>query len=66
MRPVEVVTDAAPVYPRVLDELLPGAWHHVEQYANDPIEAVCAGSVAYIGRCTVAWWRHGGQGRRSA
>jgi transposase-like protein len=37
--PSEVVTDAAPVYPAVLDELLPSAWHHVEQYANNPIEA---------------------------
>ena len=37
--PVEVVTDAAPVYPGVLEELLPAAWHHVEQYANNPIEA---------------------------
>ena len=37
--PSEVVTDAAPVYPRVLDELLPAAWHHVEQYANNRIEA---------------------------
>ena len=37
--PSEVVTDAAPVYPAVLDELLPAAWHHVEQYANNPIEA---------------------------
>jgi transposase-like protein len=37
--PSEVVTDAAPVYPGVLDELVPSAWHHVEQYANNPIEA---------------------------
>ena len=37
--PTEVVTDAAPVYPGVLDELLPAAWHHVERYANNPIEA---------------------------
>jgi transposase-like protein len=37
--PTEVVTDAAPVYPRVLDELVPAAWHHVEQYANNRIEA---------------------------
>jgi transposase-like protein len=37
--PSEVVTDAAPVYPAVLDQLLPTAWHHVEQYANNPIEA---------------------------
>ena len=38
--PSEVVTDAAPVYPGVLDELLPAVWHHIEQYANNPIEAV--------------------------
>ncbi|WP_433365057.1 IS6 family transposase [Actinoplanes sp. CA-142083] len=37
--PRQVVTDAAPVYPAVLDELIPAAWHHVEQYANNPIEA---------------------------
>jgi transposase-like protein len=37
--PTEVVTDAAPVYPAVLEELVPSAWHHVEQYANNPIEA---------------------------
>ncbi len=34
-----MVTDAAPVCPRVRDELLPAAWHHVEQYANNRIEA---------------------------
>jgi transposase, IS6 family len=34
-----VVTDAAPVYPAVLDELIPSAWHHVERHANNPIEA---------------------------
>ncbi|GAA1596381.1 IS6 family transposase [Actinoplanes couchii] len=37
--PVEVVTDAAAVYPVVLADLLPAAWHHVEQYANNPVEA---------------------------
>jgi transposase-like protein len=37
--PAEVVTAAAAVYPTVLDELIPSAWHHVEQYANNPIEA---------------------------
>jgi transposase-like protein len=37
--PSEVVTDAAPVYPGVLDALIPSAWHHVEQYANNLIEA---------------------------
>ena len=39
VKPIEVITDAAPVYPAVLDELVPSAWHHVEQYANNPIEA---------------------------
>jgi transposase-like protein len=39
VKPAEVVTDAAPVYPAVLDELIPAAWHHVERYANNPIEA---------------------------
>jgi transposase-like protein len=37
--PAEVVTDAAPVYPAVLEELVPSAWHHVERHANNPIEA---------------------------
>lgn len=37
--PHEVVTDAAAVYPAVLDALVPSAWHHVEQYATNPIEA---------------------------
>jgi transposase-like protein len=37
--PSEVLTDASPVYPGVLDELIPSAWHHVEQYANSPIES---------------------------
>jgi transposase-like protein len=37
--PTEVVTDAAPAYPRVLDALVPAAWHHVERYANNRIEA---------------------------
>jgi transposase, IS6 family len=34
-----VTTDRAPAYPRVLDELVPEAWHVVEQYANNPMEA---------------------------
>ena len=36
--PAEVVTDAASVYPLVLDELIPSAWHHVEPFVNNPIE----------------------------
>jgi transposase-like protein len=37
--PVEVITDRAPTYPRVLDQIWPAAWHHTEQYANNRIEA---------------------------
>ena len=37
--PVQVVTDRAPIYPLVLEELLPAAWHCTEQYANNRIEA---------------------------
>ena len=37
--PVDVVTDSAPAYPRVLDELMPAAWHHIEQYENNRIVA---------------------------
>ena len=36
--PVEVVTDRAPAYVRVIEECLPAAWHHIEQYANNRIE----------------------------
>lgn len=36
--PAEVTTDRAPVYPRILDELIPSALHTVERYANNPIE----------------------------
>ena len=39
LTPSEVVTDAAPIYPAVLEELMPAAWHHVERHANNPIEA---------------------------
>jgi transposase-like protein len=37
--PVEVTTDRAPVYPRVLEELAPGARHILDQYANNAVEA---------------------------
>ncbi len=35
--PVEVTTDRASVYPRVLDEMVPSALHTFEQYANNPV-----------------------------
>jgi IS6 family transposase len=37
--PVEVTTDRAPVYPRVLNERVPSARHVVEHYANNVVEA---------------------------
>jgi transposase-like protein len=36
--PAEVTTDRAPVYPAVLEELLPAAWHRTERYANNQVE----------------------------
>jgi hypothetical protein len=33
--PVEVTTDRAPVYPRVIDEFAPGARHVLDRYATD-------------------------------
>jgi transposase-like protein len=37
--PVEVTTDRAPVYPRVIEEVIPAAGHTFEQYANNRMEA---------------------------
>jgi transposase, IS6 family len=37
--PVEVTTDRAPVYPRVIDDLVPAARHVFEQYENNRVEA---------------------------
>jgi transposase-like protein len=33
------VTDQAPTYPVVLEELLPAVWHRTERYANNHVEA---------------------------
>jgi IS6 family transposase len=37
--PMEVTTDKAAVYPHVLDELAPSAWHCTQAYANNRMEA---------------------------
>ena len=37
--PVEVTTDRAPAYPRVLDEFVSAALHDTAQYANNRVEA---------------------------
>ena len=49
--PSEMVTDASPVYPGVRDELLSAAWHHIEQYSNNPIELTTASSSVGCDRC---------------
>jgi transposase, IS6 family len=36
--PVEVVTDHAAVYPAVLQEFLPAAWHRTDRCANNRVE----------------------------
>jgi transposase, IS6 family len=36
--PAEVTTDQARLYPAVLDELLPAAWHRTDRYANNRVE----------------------------
>jgi len=38
-RPVEVTMDKAPVCPRVVDELLPEAWHVDARWENNRVEA---------------------------
>ena len=58
--PVEVTTDRAPVYPRVLDELVPSALHTVERLANNAIEAdhgrlkARLGPMSGLKRCSFA------------
>jgi transposase-like protein len=46
--PIEVTTDQAPVYPAVLGELLPAAWHRTDQYANNRVEADHGGLKARL------------------
>jgi transposase-like protein len=38
VNPVEVTTDQAPVYPAVLEERLPAAWHRTDRCANNWVE----------------------------
>jgi transposase-like protein len=46
--PIEVTSDRAPVYPRIIDDLAPQARHVLEQYANNRIEADHAGLKARL------------------
>jgi transposase-like protein len=36
--PTEVTTDQAPVYPAMLEALLPAAWYRTDRYANNQVE----------------------------
>jgi transposase-like protein len=49
--PSAVVTDRAPTYPVVLEEMLPAAWHRTDRYANNGIETNTAGSRQGFDRC---------------
>jgi len=49
--PVEVVTDRAPVYPRVLDDLVPAARHVTEQYATTRSKPTTVDLKPGYGRC---------------
>jgi transposase-like protein len=51
LSPVEVTTDRAVAYVRVLDELVPAACHITEQYRNNPIEADHGRLSHDCGRC---------------
>jgi transposase-like protein len=51
VKPSEVVTDAAPAYPGVPDELMPQAWHHVEPHANTRSRLTIAGLRTGCDRC---------------
>lgn len=57
-QPTEVSTNRASAYPRVLDELLPTAWHVMEQYANNLVESVLH-EVARNERITRTGGRYG-------
>jgi transposase-like protein len=46
--PVEVTTDKAGPYLRILDELVPAAAHLTDQYANNPIESDHARLKAWL------------------
>jgi IS6 family transposase len=36
--PAEVTTDQAPMYPAVVEDLLPAAWHRTDRYTNHRVE----------------------------
>jgi hypothetical protein len=48
--PSEVVTDLAPTYPVVLEELLPTAWHRTDSDATNRIQELAL-LVGIVTRC---------------
>ena len=47
--PAEATTDKAPIYPAVLEELLPATWHRTDRYANNGLECDHARLKAWLG-----------------
>jgi transposase InsO family protein len=43
VQPTEIVTDKATMYPAVLEELLPAAWHCTDRYATTELKLITAG-----------------------
>ena len=55
--PAEVAIDRAPVYLRVVDELVPSALHTVEQYANNlNVFQECVGGMNFKWRDWLPWY----------
>jgi transposase-like protein len=52
--PAEVSTDQPPVYPAVLEDLLPAAWHRTDRYANNRVECDHGRLKARLIRCTAS------------
>jgi transposase-like protein len=52
--PAEIITDQAPTYPAVLDELLPAAWHRTDRYANNRVECDHGRLKARLVRCAAS------------
>jgi len=57
--PVEVTTDKAPAYLRVLGELVPAALHLTEQYSNNRVKRLRSAAVIATGHAFVQNVRRG-------
>jgi transposase, IS6 family len=52
--PSKVVSDRAPTYLVVLEELLPAAWHSTDRYANHHSRPITDASRPGCGRCAAS------------